>query len=70
MAKRQEIITTHTANIIALIRDILSDKSVDKISYEDRHFIFIAERNTAKESTFAIGFTADIAGNAEEANDE
>ncbi len=50
---------THTANMLALLRDILSDKSVDEISYEDKHFIFIAKRNTAKESTFAIGFNAD-----------
>lgn len=63
---------THTANIIALIRDILSDKSVDSISYEDKHFILTVERNTAKESTFAIGFTADIDGNEyeDEGDDE
>lgn len=59
---KQEI---YTANMLALLRDILSDKDIDEISYEDKHFIFIAKRNTAKENTFAIGFTSDIAGNAE-----
>lgn len=61
--------TMHTANIFALIRDILSDKSIEAISYEDRHGAISIARNTHKETTFAIGFTADIDGNAEEGED-
>ena len=53
----------HTANIFALVRDILSDKSIEAISYEDRHGAISIARNTHKETTFAIGFTADIDGN-------
>lgn len=60
--------TMHTANIFALIRDILSDKSIESISYEDRHGAIIIACSTHKETTFAIGFTADIDGN--DNNDE
>lgn len=58
----------HTANIVALIRDILSDKSIEAISYEDRHGAISIVRNTHKETTFAIGFSIDNDNNEE--NDE
>ena len=57
----QEIKETHVANIFALIRDILSDKSVEAISYEDRHMAVTLNRRAEadKEVTVAIGFTDD-----------
>lgn len=62
--------TMHTANIFALIRDILSDKSIEAISYEDRHGAISIVRNVHKETTFAIGFNADIDGNDNDEGDD
>ncbi len=66
-AERQQ---QQTAGIFALIRDVLSDKSVDGIAYEDKHLSIQVTRNTGKETTFAIGFGADIDEADEEESEE
>lgn len=47
--------------MVTLIRDILSDKSVTQITYENRHGVISVSRETAPQTvTHAIGFTADF----------
>lgn len=66
-AERQQ---QQTAGIFALIRDVLSDKSVDGIAYEDKHVSIQVTRNTADKTTFAISFGADIDEADEEESEE
>lgn len=51
-----------TEGIFALIRDILSDKSIETITFENKHCSVMATRGRRDEKTFAIGFGADIDG--------
>lgn len=47
--------------MLTLIRDILSDKSVTQITYENRHCVISVSRETAPQTvTHVIGFTADF----------
>ncbi len=47
--------------MLTLIRDILSDKSVTQITYENRHGVISVSRDSAPQTvTHAIGFTANF----------
>lgn len=47
--------------MVTLIRDILSDKSVTQITYENRYGVISVSRDSAPQTvTHAIGFTADF----------
>ena len=53
--------------MFALVRDILSDKSVVQISYETVHGAITVTRNVPeRKSIYAIGFTANFEREDEE----
>ena len=53
--------------MLALVRDILSDKSVVQISYETVHGAITVTRNVPeRKSIYAIGFTANFEREDEE----
>lgn len=50
-----------TENAVALVKDLLSDKSIEAITLETRHIVLSVARNfPEKSTTFAVGFGADI----------
>lgn len=53
--------TQPTQNTVALVHNLLKDKSIESITIENKYFLLSVTRNTHKDSTtFAIGFGADM----------